>query len=79
MDAGTEIVPGMACGLPVVSTALVQKTHLVGYSYLILKQKRLPMPRKMLVVLTTTATYPNLNRTAGIWLGEAVHFVEKVE
>jgi len=37
------------------------------------------MPNKVLVVLTTTEKYPNLNRATGIWLGEAVHFVEKIE
>lgn len=37
------------------------------------------MPKKILVVLTATEKYPNLNRATGIWLGEAVHFVEKVE
>jgi len=37
------------------------------------------MSRKVLVVLTTTEKYPNLNRATGVWLGEAVHFVEKVE
>lgn len=37
------------------------------------------MPKKILVVLTTTEKYPNLNRATGIWLGEAVHFVERVE
>ena len=37
------------------------------------------MPKKILVVLTATEKYPNLNRATGVWLGEAVHFVEKVE
>lgn len=37
------------------------------------------MSRKVLVVLTTTEKYPNLNRATGIWLGEAVHFVDKIE
>jgi putative intracellular protease/amidase len=37
------------------------------------------MPKKILVVLTTTEKYPNLNRATGVWLGEAVHFVERVE
>ncbi|MFJ4455863.1 type 1 glutamine amidotransferase domain-containing protein [Pseudomonas sp. NPDC089392] len=37
------------------------------------------MSKKMLVVLTNTAKYPNLKRATGLWLGEAVHFVEKVE
>lgn len=35
------------------------------------------MSKKMLVVLTNTAKYPTLNRATGLWLGEAVHFVEK--
>ncbi|WEK28678.1 MAG: type 1 glutamine amidotransferase domain-containing protein [Candidatus Pseudomonas phytovorans] len=37
------------------------------------------MSKKMLVVLTNTAKYPTLKRATGLWLGEAVHFVEKVE
>lgn len=37
------------------------------------------MPKKILVMLTATEKYPNLNRATGVWLGEAVHFVEKVE
>lgn len=37
------------------------------------------MSKKILVVLTNTAKYPSLNRATGLWLGEAVHFVEKVE
>lgn len=37
------------------------------------------MSKKMLVVLTNTAKYPTLRRATGLWLGEAVHFVEKVE
>lgn len=37
------------------------------------------MPKKILVVLTTTEKYPNLNRATGVWLGEVVHFVEKVQ
>lgn len=37
------------------------------------------MPKKILVVMTTTEKYPNLDRATGIWLGEAVHFVERVE
>lgn len=35
--------------------------------------------KKMLVVLTNTAKYPTLKRATGLWLGEAVHFVAKVE
>ncbi|MBL8258631.1 MAG: type 1 glutamine amidotransferase domain-containing protein [Candidatus Competibacteraceae bacterium] len=37
------------------------------------------MPKKILVVLTSVEKYPNLNRATGLWLGEAVHFVKKVE
>ena len=37
------------------------------------------MPKKILVVLKTTEKYTNLNRATGVWLGEAVHFVERVE
>lgn len=37
------------------------------------------MSKKMLVVLTSVAKYPNLARATGLWLGEAVHFVRKVE
>ncbi len=36
------------------------------------------MSKKILVVLTTTEKYPSLSRATGIWLGEAVHFVERV-
>lgn len=35
--------------------------------------------KKILVVLTSVAKYPNLNRATGLWLGEAVHFAEKME
>ncbi len=37
------------------------------------------MSKKILVVLTSVAKYPNLNRATGLWLGEAVHFVKKIE
>lgn len=37
------------------------------------------MSKKILVALTNTAKYPTLKRATGLWLGEAVHFVEKVE
>ncbi|AGZ35142.1 type 1 glutamine amidotransferase domain-containing protein [Pseudomonas sp. SWI6] len=37
------------------------------------------MSKKILVVLTNTAKYPTLKRATGLWLGEAVHFVEKVQ
>jgi putative intracellular protease/amidase len=37
------------------------------------------MSQKILVVLTSVEKYPNLDRATGLWLGEAVHFVKKVE
>lgn len=37
------------------------------------------MNKKILVVLTSVEKYPNMNRATGLWLGEAVHFVKKVE
>jgi putative intracellular protease/amidase len=37
------------------------------------------MDRKILVVLTSFEKYPNLNRATGLWLGEAILFVKKVE
>ena len=37
------------------------------------------MKNKILVVVTSFEKYPNLNRPTGLWLGEAVHFVKKVE
>lgn len=37
------------------------------------------MSKKILVVLTSVPKYPNLERATGLWLGEAVHFVKKVE
>ena len=37
------------------------------------------MSKKILVVLTNTAKYPTLKRATGLWLGEAVHFVDAVE
>lgn len=36
------------------------------------------MSKKILVALTGIEKYPNHNRATGVWLGEAVHFVEKV-
>lgn len=36
------------------------------------------MSKKILVVVTNTAKYPDLKRATGLWLGEAVHFVENV-
>src|SRR5512134_251481 len=37
------------------------------------------MSQKILVTLTSFEKYPNLNRATGLWLGEAVHFLKKVE
>lgn len=37
------------------------------------------MNKKILVVLTNTAKYPNIKRATGLWLGEAVHFVDTVQ
>ena len=37
------------------------------------------MSKKILVVLTSVEKYPDMNRATGLWLGEAVHFVKKVE
>lgn len=37
------------------------------------------MKKSILVALTSYAKYPTLNRATGLWLGEAVHFVKKVE
>lgn len=37
------------------------------------------MNNKILVVLTNTAKYPTLRRATGLWLGEAVHFVDVVQ
>ena len=37
------------------------------------------MNKKVLVVLTSIEKYPNMERATGLWLGEAVHFVKKVE
>ena len=35
--------------------------------------------KRIMVVVTNTPKYPNMDRPTGLWLGEAVHFVEKVE
>mmetsp|Transcript_1790 Transcript_1790/g.2372 ORF Transcript_1790/g.2372 Transcript_1790/m.2372 type:complete len:230 (-) Transcript_1790:25-714(-) len=35
--------------------------------------------KKVLVVLTSTSKYPGLNKPTGLWLAEAVHFVEKIK
>ncbi len=37
------------------------------------------MSKKILVVLSSTEKYPDIARATGLWLGEAVHFVKKVE
>lgn len=37
------------------------------------------MGKQILVVLTSVAKYPNLDRATGLWLGEAVHFVKKLQ
>lgn len=37
------------------------------------------MSKKVLVVLTNTAKYPAIKRATGLWLGEAVHFVDELE
>lgn len=37
------------------------------------------MSKKVLVVLTTVEKYPDMGRATGVWLGEAVHFVEQME
>lgn len=37
------------------------------------------MNKKVLVVVTNVSKYSNVNRATGLWLGEAVHFVEVME
>jgi putative intracellular protease/amidase len=37
------------------------------------------MSKKILVAVSSFEKYPNLPRATGLWLGEAVHFVQKVE
>lgn len=37
------------------------------------------MTKKILVVLTSVEKYPTLDRATGLWLGEAVHFVKKIQ
>ncbi|KJZ16839.1 MULTISPECIES: type 1 glutamine amidotransferase domain-containing protein [unclassified Halomonas] len=37
------------------------------------------MDNKFLVVVTSHAKYPNHDRATGLWLGEAVHFIDHVE
>lgn len=38
-----------------------------------------PNRKKILTVVTSIAKYPHLNRATGLWLGEAVHFVKKLQ
>ncbi|MGG0643786.1 type 1 glutamine amidotransferase domain-containing protein [Sporosarcina gallistercoris] len=35
--------------------------------------------KKILVVVTNVSKYPNLERATGLWLGEAVHFVDVMQ
>ncbi|MEK4081858.1 type 1 glutamine amidotransferase domain-containing protein [Solibacillus sp. FSL W7-1472] len=35
--------------------------------------------KKILLVVTNTSKYPNLDRATGLWLGEAVHFAAEIE
>lgn len=37
------------------------------------------MTNKIVVVVSSVSKYPDLNRATGLWLGEAVHFVDQVE
>jgi putative intracellular protease/amidase len=37
------------------------------------------MSKMILVVVTSHEKYPDMDRATGLWLGEAVHFVKKVE
>lgn len=37
------------------------------------------MAKKALIVVTSVEKYPNMERATGLWLGEAVHFYEKME
>ena len=37
------------------------------------------MRNRILIVVTSFEKYPTINRPTGLWLGEAVHFVKKVE
>jgi putative intracellular protease/amidase len=37
------------------------------------------MKKKILVVVTSIAKYPEMQRPTGLWLGEAVHFIHAVE
>ncbi|WP_312300499.1 type 1 glutamine amidotransferase domain-containing protein [Chryseobacterium sp.] len=37
------------------------------------------MKKKALIVVTSVEKYPEMERATGLWLGEAVHFYEKLE
>lgn len=37
------------------------------------------MKKKALIVVTSVEKYPNMERATGLWLGEAVHFYEKLD
>ncbi|OCA79908.1 peptidase C56 [Chryseobacterium contaminans] len=37
------------------------------------------MKKKALIVVTSVEKYPDMERATGLWLGEAVHFYEKLE
>ncbi|MGU3375542.1 type 1 glutamine amidotransferase domain-containing protein [Chryseobacterium sp. M5A1_1a] len=37
------------------------------------------MKKKVLIVVTSVEKYPNMERATGLWLGEAVHFYEKLD
>lgn len=34
--------------------------------------------KKALIVVTSVEKYPNMERATGLWLGEAVHFYDKM-
>ncbi|CAH0174030.1 hypothetical protein [Chryseobacterium sp. Bi04] len=36
------------------------------------------MRKKVLIVVTSVEKYPDMDRATGLWLGEAVHFYEKL-
>jgi hypothetical protein len=49
--------------------------------YLLLDPVLTATMKKALVVLTSVGKYPDMEpaRATGLWLGEAVHFVKKIE
>jgi hypothetical protein len=51
--------------------------HLLNLSL----QQQSAIMKKALVVLTSVGKYPDMEpaRATGLWLGEAVHFVKKIE